>query len=109
VADERFHLKKGDRLPKIKGTIVDGEGLVVDLTGATVRFHMRAQLGAAALKVDAPATVVSAVAGTVEYAWASADTDTPGDFNAEWVVSFGSSDRTHPNDGHIHVHIQDRV
>jgi hypothetical protein len=77
----------GDRNPSITETITIN-GVAVDLTTATVRFKMRA-VGSSTLKVDASATIVSAVAGAVRYDWLGADVDTAGQYLVWWEVTIG--------------------
>lgn len=96
-----FHLKTGDTAPPIEATL-EVDGVAVDLTGASVRFHMQDSSGD--IKVDAAATVVSAVDGTVKYVWAVADTDEAGRFLAEWEVTFSDGTiRTFPTPGYTTV------
>lgn len=93
-----FYIKQGDLLPYIEVILKNADGTIVNLTGATVMFRM-AKRGSTP-KVNAAATIVgSASDGRVQYQWTSADTDTIGEFRAEWVVTFGNGKtQTHPND-----------
>lgn len=75
-----------NRNPSITQTITNDDGTAHDLTGQTVKFRMRA-LGSATLKVDAAATVVSALAGTVRYDWAAPDVATAGLYLVWWQVT----------------------
>lgn len=76
--------------PSLADTITI-DGVAVDLTGATVKLQMRTEDDtAAALVVDAVATIVTAAAGSVRYDWVSADVDTIGDYLGWWHVIFPS-------------------
>lgn len=83
-----LRITQGTRSPSVTDTLTV-DGVAFDLTGSTVRFRMRA-VGSAVLKVDSPATIVSAAAGTVRYDWAAVDVDTPGDYLAWWQVTLPS-------------------
>jgi hypothetical protein len=81
-----FVIKAFDELPSIRATL-SVAGNPVDLTGATVRFIMVPK-GAKTVKVKAPAVIVAPTQGVVRYDWTSADTNTPGEYQAEWEVTF---------------------
>lgn len=92
-----FTIKRGDTLPVIAATLADENG-PIDLTGATVRFHLRTAL-TGEIAVDGAATVTDADAGTVEYEWEAGDTAVDGDYRAEWEITFsGGATLTCPND-----------
>ena len=86
-------LVQGDTQPSIYGTLTVG-GMVLDLTGATVKFQMRLTSEYRYL-VDAAATVLSPTAGTVRYDWSDGDLATPGDYIARWEVVFADSTVQH--------------
>lgn len=99
-----FTIKRRDTLPPIAATLADADG-PIDLTGATVRFHLR-NINGTSTVVDAAATVVSAAAGTVRYDWTVDDTATAGNYVAEWEITFGDgTEMTCPNTGHTSVAI----
>lgn len=100
-----LHVKRGDAGTKIRATLLDRDGSPVDLTGCSVRFIMRAP-SAAGAKVDAPAAIEDAAAGTVAYTWAASDLDTPGTYHAEWQVTFGAGAvQTFPSDQYLIVKV----
>lgn len=104
-----WYVKQGDRSPSIAFQLLDGNGVAINLAAATVSFIMWAP-GAAAAKVNAAATITDAPTGKVSYAWAAVDTDTPGDYMAEWEVTFsGGYKETFPNSGWLKVRILDDI
>ena len=81
------YIKQNDTSPTLDAILTDADGNVVDVTAASVRFHMQ-KIGATTLKVDAAATVVDGAAGHVRYTLQAGDTDTPGSYKAEYEVTF---------------------
>lgn len=80
---------QGERSPSVSDTIKVA-GAAFDLTGSSVKFQMRLR-GSSTLKVDAAAVIVTAASGTVRYDWASADVDTPGEYEGWWLVTLPST------------------
>ena len=107
-AEPDFTIKRGVVGPTLDATIQAG-GVPQDLTGATVTFHMDHENGAPA--VDAGAvTIVSAIAGTVRYAWQAADVAVAGWYRAEFhVTGLTPSAIRWPSRGYLWIEIQDEV
>jgi len=102
-----FSIKENDTLPAIRAILKDSSGAVVNLTNATVRFHMR-NTSNSNIKVDSAATVVDAAGGVVDYEWTSADTDVAGQYEIEFEVTFsGGGIQTFPNDSYGTVVVYD--
>lgn len=94
-----FSIKAHDRLPSIRAQLMtETDEVPVDLTAASgVRFVMTTAVGSIS-KVSAPAVVESPpTSGIVRYDWVAADTDTPGQYLAEWEVTWvGGKKQTFP-------------
>lgn len=107
---QKFFIKQNDTRPAIRATLKDADELPVDLTAATVEFHMRVY-PAGTTKISAGSVVVlDAAKGDVEYRWVAADTDTADTFEAEYEVTFSDGTiQTFPNDTHAIVEITDDI
>ena len=104
-----FFIKQNDTSPSLRAILKDGDEIAINLTGATVRFHMRT-VGGATATVDADASIVTAESGIVQYIWDAADTTTVGSYQAEFEVTFpGGAVETFPNNGYIRVEITDDI
>ena len=101
-----FTIKKGDTSPSIVATLTDVDGTAINITDATVQFHMR-NMSNNELIVDAAATITNATSGIVTYDWLTADTASAGVFSGEFEVTYSdASIETFPNDEDIIVSIE---
>lgn len=102
--NDPFIIKRRDTSPIYRGILKDGKGDIVNVTGATVRFHMFDQDGV--VKVDAAAVINAGAAGDVQYEWIADDTDTAGFYDTEFEVTYsGGRIETFPNNSFDRVHI----
>jgi hypothetical protein len=84
-----------------------GTFIAVDLTGGTVRFLMR-DPGSGAQIVGAPATVIDAPNGIVEYGWGAGGTAAVGVFQAQWEITYsGGIVESVPDGGYVSIVVQD--
>lgn len=95
-----FHLKQGDRRPHFPAQLLNSEGTAEDLTGATtVQLKWTEPDGTARLE---DMTVTNATEGRVLYAWQVGDTDEPGRYQAEIVVTWPTGEpQTFPAQGYF--------
>lgn len=103
-----FYIKQNDLLPEIEVTCIrEDTGAVVDLTAATaVVFKMRKRgTKPGSEKVDAAASFEDKPNGVVKYTWAGTDTDTKGDWDAEFQVTIGGKPITFPNHEYLRIRI----
>lgn len=110
MATPTFYIKQNDTRPELDVFLRDDKDRTINVTGATVKFNMR-NASDNTVKVNlGSVTTVSSTAGRVKYSFSSADTDTAGNFDGEFQVTFvGGQVETFPNDGYIKVIITDDV
>jgi len=97
-----FYIKQNDTGPVLRATLTDSDGNAVNITGASVQFHMEDLNGN--LKVDAACVIVDGTSGIVDYEWVAADTEDSGTFYVEWEVTYADGTiETFPNRGHRSV------
>lgn len=106
-----FTVMQGDRLPLLYATLSDDEGGVINLTGCTVAFRMKAESDRITKVVAGACVVDVAATGDVHYAWAALDTDTPGIYRAHFRVTDASGKLLcYPSDGYFLIEVlEDRT
>ena len=103
-----FNIKQNDTSPALRATLKDGSDNIINLTGASVKFHMK-PVGGDVVKTNSTANVIIPAAnGIVQYNWSSSDTDTAGSFLAEFEVTHvDGTTETFPNNGFVRIDIED--
>jgi hypothetical protein len=98
-------IKQGDRRPAATAIAKDAKGVVIDLTGFTTpKFKMTDWNGV--VKIDAAATIVDFVAGSLQYDWATGDTDVAGTYRAKFeAVDAAGKKLSIPNADYIFVQV----
>lgn len=101
-----FYIKTGDTRPLLEKQLLDRDGDPVNLTGAAVVFIM-SQDGV--LKVNrGSCSLVDAATGQAAYTWQAADTDTAGDYDGEFEVTFSPGViQTFPNPRKLRIVVTD--
>jgi hypothetical protein len=104
-----LHLKQHDLKPDLRVRLLD-EATPVDLTNAT-SVHMVMSSRRTGVVIDAPMTILDQTdpdtLGVVVYAWSPGDTDTTGEFQAEFRVTWPSArQQTFPASSYLTVVIQ---
>jgi hypothetical protein len=103
-----FYMRQNDTQPRLLATLQDGDANPINLTGASVQFHMRTLAGS--LVTNRAAVIVTAASGDVRYDWIAADTATVGSYQAEFQVTYSDGTiETFPNSGYIRVEISDDI
>jgi hypothetical protein len=103
-----FEIKQNDRRPRWRVQLT-ANGAPVNITGATgAVFTMMAGTSGTPKVNKAAMTIIDAPTGVVEYAWASGDTSTTGEFNVEVEVNWGGGEtQTFPSVGYFTITIED--
>ena len=104
-----YVVKQGDTANTLNAALTYNDGTAVNLTGATVKFVMRAYT-AANPAINAAATIVTPAAGTVSYTFTAADTATAGTYEAVFQVTFsGGTTQTFPTDGTLEIWVEENA
>lgn len=102
-----FIINQGDTEPSYADQLAYSNGEVVNLTGATVRFTIRAFTSSRPVALTGTVTITKATAGEVSYTFSQADTALAGAFMASWLVVFADGARmTFPTEGYIWLEVQ---
>ena len=110
MANPTFFIKRNDDQPTLDVALRDDKNRPVDVTGASVVFHMRNTADDTTKISGASVTVLAASKGEVRYSWTTTNTKTAGNFEAEFQVTFSDGGvQTFPNDGYIDVIITEDV
>ena len=84
-------IKQGDTRPVLAATLLAG-GNIVNLTSAsTVKFTMTNSAGSVVVDLASCNIVSPMTNGQVTYTWQSADTETAGEFQGEFKVTWADS------------------
>jgi len=100
-----FLIKRNARKPFLRLLVKDEDGNAFDFSGAVDTTFLMYLDGVE--KVNAAGVLESPLTtGVLRYEWAAGDTDTEGEFQAEFEVNYGSGVKmTIPLDGHLAVRI----
>ena len=99
---DTLYIKRNDLQPYYLAQARDSDDAVIDLTGATIVFTMKVYNSdgtTGTVKVSRQSvSITDATNGKCEYRWASADTDTAGNYIVEFEVTPASGGKfTIPN------------
>ena len=110
AAIQKFFIKQNDTRPALRCTLLDADELPVDLTAASIEFHMRVYPAGSTKLAAGSVSVLDTVQGDVEYRWSSGEVDPADGFEAEFEVTVSDGTiQTFPNDGHATVTITDDI
>ena len=86
MAEADFGIKQGTLGPPLDAVLRGADDTPQNLTNASVTFSMEHENGK--IKVaTAACAVLDAAGGQVRYQWVTGDTDTPGRYRGEFIVS----------------------
>ena len=92
-----FTIRQGDRLPPLRTTLIS-DGSPVDLSSATSVTVYGVQSDGTTGFTGAATILTPAADGEVSYAWGSGDTDMPGRYRVQFVVTTSGLTQTYPTD-----------
>jgi len=106
---ETFYIKQSDDVPVIEAQLTDAQDNPVDLSDASVEFHMAEPRGGQTV-INADALVTEPTEGVVQYVWSDTDTSQAGRYRAEFEVTYANGDTdTYPNVGYKTIYIDSTI
>lgn len=100
-----WRTKTGDTSPAIEYYLQDYDLEPINLIDASVKFQMK-EANSDTVLIDSSATIVDENEGRVKYEWQEGDTDTAGNYHAEWEVTYSDGTiETFPKEKNIIVTI----
>lgn len=106
-----FYIKVGNTGPDLQVELLDEDGDVIDITGySTIKFSMRNKRTGTTVIDGVAAVEVTVNPGVIKYEWVAADTATPGEYEGEFEVVLGSTQKiSFPNKGFISILISESI
>jgi len=109
-----FHIKQDDTSPAIRFQLQNHRGEPVDISGfEKLRFHMQKENSTeptVLADTDRGVSAPDVENGIVQYDWSPEDTSRPGDYEAEFEITFsGGRTETFPNRRNISVEIEEEI
>lgn len=102
-----IYMTQHDELPVLTATLYDADGPInLSVNSPSVYFYFGRD---GELIGGGAATIVSPLLGKVKYTWDSNDTNTPGVFEAIWLISWSGGDQTVPSDAFDLLHIKRKL
>lgn len=103
-----FYLKQDNTSSSVQINLLDENDDAVDVSGATVRFHVVNAYGA--VLVDEAMTIVTAASGIVRYDWATDDLPQPGILHAEVEVTYADGTiQSFPNNSYFVIEVERKL
>jgi hypothetical protein len=107
VKMESFPIRVGDRLPLFTGQLIDGNGVIPDITGATVQLRAF-DLNTGETFITGACTITSGPEARFSYAWTTTDVSIPRDAVCSVKVTYPSTlPQTFPDLGDVRLIIRD--
>ena len=98
----RILMVEKDLRPVIIATLKREDGSIVDLTGCSVKFHMKK--GDVKLIEKSASILNPPTDGKVQYAWEAGDTDVTGTCYGEFEVTFADAkEQSFPSEGDFKI------
>ena len=105
----KYWVGEGDHDVVIRTQLTDEDGNAVNVAQAiNIAFRMRKARTREAPVVDGVATAFDPNNGIVQYKFMTGETDIPGEYDAQWIVTFSLGEvQTFPGDGYDRVIVID--